>query len=128
MCGVRLGSGGLQTSVVNDLDIATMFDSTLACLHCQRVAAAREDNVMGRNPVKQRLTPREREIAVLLANGLKPVIIARRLGMSESSVRAQIQRAQWRLDLPDRETFVAWVQARRDPAGPDGRFRRLRVG
>ena len=83
---------------------------------------------MDRDPTTQRLSPREREIALHVADGLKPLIIARRLGVSERTVRVLLQRALWRLSLPNRDALVLWVQARRDPVDPNGRLRRLRSG
>jgi DNA-binding NarL/FixJ family response regulator len=83
---------------------------------------------MQRNPATQRLSPREREVALLLAEGLKPELVARRLMMSLTAVKLHAQRAQWRLGLPSRAALIQWVRDRRDPACQDGRLRRLRVG
>jgi DNA-binding CsgD family transcriptional regulator len=74
---------------------------------------------MRRDPTTRRLTERERQIAFLLADGLKPVVIARRLGLSLTAVKLHVQRAQWRLDLPDRDALVLWVQGHRTPGSPD---------
>jgi DNA-binding NarL/FixJ family response regulator len=58
------------------------------------------------------LTQREREIALLVAEDLKNISIARRLVLSPATVATYIQRIQSRLGLSDRQQIKAWVHAR----------------
>jgi len=55
----------------------------------------------------EQLPPRERQIARLLLEGLKPSIIGRRLGIAESTVRNSIRRIQWRLMARRRAEITA---------------------
>jgi DNA-binding CsgD family transcriptional regulator len=77
------------------------------------------------NPSVRRLTGREHEIARLIAGGLKNAAIARRLGLSESTVAAYTRHIRQRLKLGSREEIAAWVTARLDPDNPAGRLRRV---
>jgi DNA-binding CsgD family transcriptional regulator len=72
-----------------------------------------------------RLTERERQVALLIAEGLKDAVIARRLGISASTVGAYVRHIKERLDLATRAEIAAWVTARLDPNNPVGRLRRL---
>jgi DNA-binding NarL/FixJ family response regulator len=76
------------------------------------------------NPTVRRLSDREREIAVLVADGLKDAVIARRRGLALGTVRTYIGHIRQRLGLASRAEIAAWVQARRDPDDPAGRLRR----
>jgi DNA-binding CsgD family transcriptional regulator len=67
------------------------------------------------DPPRRRLTPREREVAQLVADGLKDLVIARRLGLARSTVTTHVRRIQHRLDLTGRDAIVAWLAARRSP-------------
>lgn len=58
------------------------------------------------------LTPREREVAFLVADGLKNPSIARRLKLSPATVATYIQRIQSRLGVSNRDQIAGWVQAR----------------
>jgi two-component system nitrate/nitrite response regulator NarL len=62
-----------------------------------------------------RLTPREREVALLVAAGLPNAEIARRLGLSPSTVGTYLQHIRQRLDLRTRLEIAAWVHAGRSP-------------
>jgi DNA-binding CsgD family transcriptional regulator len=79
------------------------------------------------DPSVRRLTPREREVALLVADGLKDAAIARRLGLTPATVASYIGRIQRRLDLTGRNAIVAWVAARRTPGALEARLRRRRV-
>jgi DNA-binding NarL/FixJ family response regulator len=78
------------------------------------------------NPAASSLTNREREVARLVADGLKDILIAKRLGLSPATVRTYIQRIQWRLKLDSRAEIAAWVTGCLDPDDPEARFRRGR--
>jgi len=79
------------------------------------------------DPSVKRLTPREREIALLVAEGLKDILISRRLSLSLSTVRTYVLRVQRRLGLGSREEIVAWVTVRRSLAHPETGLQRMRV-
>lgn len=67
----------------------------------------------------QRLTPREREIALLVADGLKVELIAERLGLSVHTVKVHVTHIRQRLHLASSGEIVAWMAARRVPGSPD---------
>ncbi len=76
------------------------------------------------DPSVRRLSPREREIALLVADGLKDPAIARQLDLSRWTVASYVQRVKRRLNLADRAEIAAWVMARRFPDAPEGWLRR----
>ena len=80
--------------------------------------------VGGANPAVRRLSEREREVALLVARGLKDAVIAHRLGLSASTVGAYVRHIRQRLDLDNRAEIAAWVTARLDPNDPSRRLRR----
>ena len=55
------------------------------------------------------LTPREREVLALLADGLANKQIARRLGIAEKTVKAHLTRVFAALDVTDRTQAALWV-------------------
>jgi DNA-binding CsgD family transcriptional regulator len=65
-----------------------------------------------RSDLRRSLTAREREIAFLVADGLKNVSIARRLTLSPATVATYVQRIQFRLGVTGRDQIARWVQAR----------------
>lgn len=77
------------------------------------------------DPSVRRLSPREQEVVQLMADGLKDVIIAKRLGLARSTVVNYIRHATWRLGLASRAELVAWVQARRPNDPSESRLRRV---
>ena len=74
---------------------------------------------MRADPSVQRLTPREREIALLIADGLKPPAIARRLNLAPHTVATYLQRIRSRLKLTSQAEIATWVAARRVPGCAD---------
>jgi DNA-binding NarL/FixJ family response regulator len=80
--------------------------------------------VLGANPAVRRLSEREREVALLIAQGLKDTVIAHRLGLSASTIGAYVRHIRQRLDLDNRAGIAAWVTARLDPNDPTCRLRR----
>jgi DNA-binding CsgD family transcriptional regulator len=75
---------------------------------------------LGPDPSVRRLSPREREIAILLARGLTDAAIGRSLGISGGSVGNAVRRIRLRLRLDSRAEIAAWVTARLDPDDPSG--------
>jgi DNA-binding CsgD family transcriptional regulator len=73
--------------------------------------------VEGRAAVSVALTPRESEVAELVALGLSNAVIAKRLSLSERTVENHVSRILIKLDLPSRTALAVWVE-RRSPTGP----------
>ena len=76
---------------------------------------------LGGDPTRRRLTDRERVVALLVADGLPDLLIARHLGIAPATVGNYVRRICLRLRLDERRALAAWVAARR---GPDGGLRR----
>lgn len=72
----------------------------------------------------RRLTEREHQVALLIAEGLKDAVIARRLGLSASTVAAYVRHIRQRLQLDTRAEIAAWVTAQLDLDTSTGRLRR----
>jgi DNA-binding NarL/FixJ family response regulator len=64
------------------------------------------------------LTPREREVLAMVAEGLPNKLIARRLEISEKTVKAHLTRIYERLGVSDRTQAALWAQRHR--LGVDG--------
>ena len=80
----------------------------------------REDRgPLARDPSVRRLSDRERETALLVADGLTDGEIARAMGVRPSTVRIYVRRVQMRLHLSGRDDVIAWVTARHDPNRPE---------
>jgi DNA-binding CsgD family transcriptional regulator len=75
-------------------------------------------------PAVRRLSEREHQVALLVAQGLKDAAIARHLGLSPSTVGTYVGHIRQRLKLTSRAEISAWVTARLDPDDPTGRLRR----
>ena len=71
-------------------------------------------------PTRRRLSEQEHEIALLIGAGLKDFVIARRLGLSASTVRTHVRSMRFRLGLTSRAVLVAWVAAHFGPGQPEG--------
>jgi DNA-binding NarL/FixJ family response regulator len=73
--------------------------------------AARELLSARRTPQPlENLTAREREVLVLLAEGMANKLIARRLGIAEKTVKAHVTRILAALDVTDRTQAALWAQ------------------
>jgi DNA-binding CsgD family transcriptional regulator len=83
--------------------------------------------MMRPDPSVRRLTPRERDVAFLVADGLSNVEIARELNLQPKTVSSYVQRIQLRLRLKSRAELVEWIAIRRVPGDPSARLRRMRV-
>jgi DNA-binding NarL/FixJ family response regulator len=64
-------------------------------------------------PPAPELTQREAEVLELLGDGLPNKLIARRLGISEKTVKAHVTRVFHALGVTDRTQAALWVQRRR---------------
>jgi probable F420-dependent oxidoreductase len=109
--------------------LTTAFRARLRTWPVDRSPMTDSSRYMGLRPdlTVRRLTPREREVALLVADGLKDAAIARRLGLTPSTVASYVGRIQRRLDLAGRADITAWVAARRLPGNPEARLRRVGV-
>jgi len=76
------------------------------------------------DPARRRLSARELEIALLVADGVKDAVIAKRLGLSKATVRTYARRLCLRLGLSDRAGIIAWVATRRPSAAVRDGLRR----
>ena len=65
-------------------------------------------------PNTPQLTPREREVAELVAQGLTNREIAERLFLSERTAQNHVQHILTKLDLSNRSQIAAWVTSRRN--------------
>jgi two-component system nitrate/nitrite response regulator NarL len=59
------------------------------------------------------LTAREREVTLLAAEGLSNTKIARRLGISDNTVRVHLQHIYRKLRIRDRATLAAMTAAQK---------------
>ena len=64
------------------------------------------------------LTPREREVLVMVAEGLPNKLIARRLEISEKTVKAHLTRVFERIGVSDRTQAALWAERHRLRAVP----------
>jgi DNA-binding NarL/FixJ family response regulator len=72
----------------------------------------------------RRLTEREQQVALLVAEGLKDASIGRQLGLSPATVRTYAGRIVQKLGLARRSDLIAWMNARRDPTDLSSGLRR----
>lgn len=91
--------------LVRGLEAAARGESPLSPKAAQALVAARAD----RGAVPQ-LTPREREVLELLAGGLPNKLIARRLEISEKTVKAHLTSIFQRIGVTDRTQAALWAQ------------------
>jgi DNA-binding NarL/FixJ family response regulator len=63
-----------------------------------------------KRPVGAELSPREREVLVLVASGLPNKLIARRLGISEKTVKAHLTSVFAQIGVTDRTQAALWAQ------------------
>jgi DNA-binding NarL/FixJ family response regulator len=91
--------------LVRGLEAAARGESPLAPKAAQALVAAR---AAGQSDPE--LTPREREVLALLADGLPNKLIARRLEISEKTVKAHLTNIFHRIGVTDRTQAALWAQ------------------
>ena len=64
----------------------------------------------------ERLTPREREVALLVAQGLTNRQIAQELSLSTNTANNHVARILRKLGLRSRAQIAAWMTERRSPS------------
>ena len=94
--------------LVRGLEAAARGESPLAPKAAQALVAARAEQ-----HTEPELTPREREVLDLLADGLPNKLIARRLDISEKTVKAHLTNVFQRIGVTDRTQAALWAQRRR---------------
>jgi DNA-binding NarL/FixJ family response regulator len=92
--------------LVRGLEAAARGESPLSPKAAQALVAARAD----RGAANTQLTPREHEVLSLLADGLPNKLIARRLEISEKTVKAHLTSIFQRIDVTDRTQAALWAQ------------------
>jgi DNA-binding NarL/FixJ family response regulator len=90
--------------LVRGLEAAARGESPLSPKAAQALVAARA----GRGAPEQ-LTPREHEVLSLLADGLPNKLIARRLEISEKTVKAHLTSIFQRIGVTDRTQAALWA-------------------
>jgi DNA-binding NarL/FixJ family response regulator len=91
--------------LVRGLHAAARGESPLAPKAAQALVAARAEQ-----QADPELTPREREVLALLADGLPNKLIARRLDISEKTVKAHLTNIFQRIGVTDRTQAALWAQ------------------
>jgi DNA-binding NarL/FixJ family response regulator len=91
--------------LVRGLQAAARGESPLAPKAAQALVAARAEH-----QADPELTPREREVLALLADGLPNKLIARRLDISEKTVKAHLTNIFQRIGVSDRTQAALWAQ------------------
>lgn len=105
-CGYLLKDAEPE-EVVRSVLAAARGESPLAPRAARVLLAAR-----GRPPATERLTPREEEVLALAAEGLGNKQIARRLGISEKTVKAHLTSVFQRIGVQTRTEAALWAQRR----------------
>ena len=72
----------------------------------------REDRSEGERDIEQ-LTPRERDILKLIAQGLSNKMIARKLDITESTVKVHVKHLLKKMKLKSRVEVAVWVHQQR---------------
>lgn len=90
--------------LVRGLEAAARGESPLSPKAAQALVSARADRAA------TQLTPREGEVLRLLADGLPNKLIARRLEISEKTVKAHLTSIFQRIGVTDRTQAALWAQ------------------
>jgi len=91
--------------LIRGLHAAARGESPLAPKAAQTLISARAEQHTDSD-----LTPREREVLALLADGLANKLIARRLDISEKTVKAHLTNIFQRIGVTDRTQAALWAQ------------------
>ena len=89
---------------------AALGDAPMSAAAARTLVRRRHEHV-----VDVHLTPREQEVLALLADGLSNRRIARRLGITESTVKAHITRILGAIGVEDRTQAAIWVHRQGAP-------------
>jgi DNA-binding NarL/FixJ family response regulator len=91
--------------LIRGLQAAARGESPLAPKAAQALVAARAEQ-----QADPELTPREQEVLALLVDGLPNKLIARRLDISEKTVKAHLTNIFHRIGVSDRTQAALWAQ------------------
>lgn len=91
--------------LLRGIEAAARGESPLSPKAAQAIISERKDREIGR-----RLSPRETEVLVLVADGLLNKQIAQRLGISEKTVKAHLVSAFQRIGVSDRTQAALWAE------------------
>jgi DNA-binding NarL/FixJ family response regulator len=89
---------------------AARGESPLHPRAARELLAARADPMSSRDAGQVELTPREREVLTLVRQGLANKQIARRLGISERTVKAHLTSCFQRIGVADRTQAAVWAE------------------
>jgi DNA-binding NarL/FixJ family response regulator len=111
---LRAGASGFllkdatPAELVSAVRVVAAGESLLAPTVTSRLIAhfARQPELVGTPPTLDALTPREREVLVLIARGLTNKEIAARLVVAEQTVKTHVGRILAKLDVRDRAQAV----------------------
>jgi DNA-binding NarL/FixJ family response regulator len=92
--------------LIRGLEAAARGESPLSPKAAQALVAARGEQAVGAD----QLTPREHEVLGLVADGLPNKLIARRLEISERTVKAHLTSIFQRIGVTDRTQAALWAQ------------------
>ena len=93
------------TPAFNQLDVARLG---AVCTHFSaRLAELRKPSLESKNPLAQRLTPREKQIADQVARGLTNAEIGAELWITQNSVKQALKRMFRKLNVSSRTEMVA---------------------
>ena len=112
----RALDAGAAGYLLKDAEPSELLDGIRAAAAGATPISPRVADRLSDGPAPAALTPREREVLALLADGLPNKQIARRLGITEKTVKAHLTRVFAALDVTDRTQAALWV-ARRTSAG-----------
>jgi len=112
----RALDAGAAGYLLKDAEPSELLDGIRAAAAGATPISPRVADRLSEGPAPAALTPREREVLALLADGLANKQIARRLGIAEKTVKAHLTRVFAALDVTDRTQAALWV-ARRSSAG-----------
>lgn len=111
----RALDAGAAGYLLKDAEPSELIDGIRAAAAGSLPISPRAADRLADGPTPASLTPREREVLALLADGLANKQIAGRLGIAEKTVKAHLTRVFAALDVTDRTQAALWV-ARNDPA------------
>ena len=112
----RALDAGAAGYLLKDAEPSELLDGIRAAAAGATPISPRVADRLSDGPAPAALTPREREVLALLADGLPNKQIARRLGITEKTVKAHLTRVFAALEVTDRTQAALWV-ARRTSAG-----------
>jgi DNA-binding NarL/FixJ family response regulator len=96
---------GEPDDLLRGIQAAAAGESPLAPKAARELLRARTER-----PAAAELSPREREVLVQVASGLPNKLIARRLGISEKTVKAHLTSVFAQIGVTDRTQAALWAQ------------------